>query len=356
MHQQYLLQALALARIGEGFCAPNPSVGAVIVKDHQVIAQGYHVGPGHAHAEIMALQMAGDEAEGATMYVTLEPCCHYGRTPPCTDSLIKCGIGAVHFAVMDPNPKVAGKGQQALITAGIDCEHRPIAEIDDFYRPYCYWSQTKMPWVTCKLAQSLDGKIADSGGQPRKITGERLREFTHLQRLVHDGILTTSRTVLADNPQLNVRLGEKIIGKRVYVLDRTLSSPENMKLLETASQIVLFHGEHVDPNNKAKWTKHQTVILEQIPEKQQRLCLYTILKWIGEQGCHRLWVESGGQCFNQLITEKWVQQAFLYIAPIYLGTMGYSAYEGAWEIAAGACEVQWYGVGQDGVCELYFAS
>ncbi len=350
MHQHYLLQALELAQLGEGFCAPNPSVGAVIVKNNEVIATGYHLGAGQAHAEVMALQAAGEQAQGASIYITLEPCCHFGRTPPCTDALISSGIGHVFYGYADPNPLVEGKSQRLLEAAGIPCQKLQLDEIDDFYEPYAYWMQHKTPWVTCKIAQTLDGKIANSDGTPRIITGRALQEFTHQQRLISDGILTTSRTVLMDDPQMNVRLREKTIAKPVYILDRTLILEPTAKLIATASKVVFFHGEGAEPAKK--WHGMAHVQLQEVPEKNEKLCLDTILQRIGEQGCHRLWVESGGRCFNSLVQRNRVHQAFLYISPQYLGTIGHSLWDGAWDVAAGTCDIQWYGAGRDGICEL----
>src|SRR3990167_2136538 len=170
-HIHRLKQALSLAESQRGFCAPNPSVGALVVKEGELIAEGVHRGPMKPHAEVEAIHHAGNQAEGASLYVTLEPCCHWGRTPPCTDLIVKSRIKAVYYAFQDPNPKVAGQGAKQLQAAGIECHSVELPEVTDFYRSYHYWIREGRPWVTAKLAISLDGKIAGPHGEPVSLTG-----------------------------------------------------------------------------------------------------------------------------------------------------------------------------------------
>ena len=217
-HKHWLLETLQLAKKREGFCAPNPAVGAVVVKNNQLISAGYHYGAGHPHAEVGALDAAGDQAQGADLYVSLEPCCHQGRTPPCTEKIKAAGIARVFFAFLDPNPIVAGRGQAVLKDSGIACEHTPINEINDFYRAYCYWTTHKKPLVTAKLAITADGYVANADGSPLAITGEECRVFTHENRLRSDAILSNTQTIIADDPQMNVRLNNKIVKKPLYLL------------------------------------------------------------------------------------------------------------------------------------------
>src|SRR3990167_3956342 len=206
-------QALSLAQSQRGCCAPNPAVGAVIVKEGQVISTGTHLGSGHPHAEIEALKSLGDQAKGATLIVTLEPCCHFGKTPPCTDQIIKSGIGEVYFVLLDPNPVVAGKGVTALKKAGIRCELIDLPEIRAFYESYIYWINNHRPWVTAKMALSLDGKIAGPDRVSVNITGKALQQLTHQYRQKSDALLTTINTIIHDNPQLNVRLDHTLVNK-----------------------------------------------------------------------------------------------------------------------------------------------
>ena len=148
----------------------------MIVKDDKIVGQGYHHGPGLPHAEVEAIRQAGEQARGATLYVTLEPCCHHGKTPPCTELIIKTGIKQVYYGYRDPNPIVSGKGEQQLRAAGINCEFVEVAEINEFYRSYHHWHQTKLPWLTAKLALSLDGVYATSDHKPIQLTGEQAFE------------------------------------------------------------------------------------------------------------------------------------------------------------------------------------
>jgi len=199
----YLEQALQMAQLRRGFCAPNPSVGAVIVSGETIISRGHHVAAGHPHAEVDALKKLPTVPKDARMFVTLEPCCHYGKTPPCTNAIIEAGIKEVIYAFRDPNPIVAGKGELVLQEAGIDCRQVSHPEIDRFYQSYAYWQANKKPWVTAKLAMTLNGKIAKEKGEPIAITSPALQEVTHQLRKQADGILTTVKTILADDPQLN---------------------------------------------------------------------------------------------------------------------------------------------------------
>src|SRR3989344_2995168 len=166
MYQDYLKRALKLAEKRRGFCSPNPAVGAVVVKDGKIIGEGWHEKAGAPHAEVMALASAGSSAAGGILYVTLEPCSHTGRTPPCTDLIIKTGIKAVYYGFKDSNLTVSGQGEFYLKSAGIACEQIELPEINAFYRSYAHWLKTKKPWVTAKIALSLDEKIASVDGKP----------------------------------------------------------------------------------------------------------------------------------------------------------------------------------------------
>jgi diaminohydroxyphosphoribosylaminopyrimidine deaminase/5-amino-6-(5-phosphoribosylamino)uracil reductase len=219
----YLRKALELAKIHRGFCSPNPSVGAVIVRSGLVVAAGYHTAAGQAHAEIDALRKLPDGgARGATIYITLEPCCHFGRTPPCTDAIKKSGLKRVVYGYRDPNPVMSGKSEAALTTVGIICEHIHLPEINNFYSSYQHWHLTKKPFITAKIALSLDGKIAGKNSEPVRITGAALNELTHYSRKKSDAILTTSVTILQDDPQMNVRSSGQVYAKPLYILDSKL--------------------------------------------------------------------------------------------------------------------------------------
>lgn len=312
--EHYLHLALKEAKKGRGFCAPNPAVGAIIVKNNEVIATGFHQGPGTKHAEIVALDEIGSDAQGATLYVTLEPCCHFGRTPPCVDRIIQSGIKEVYFAYQDPNPLVKGQGAQKLIDAHIKCEQITIPEIDYFYQSYTYWTKTKLPFVTAKLALSLDGKIAGKNGERVQITGPELQQFTHANRFQSDAILTTARTIQIDNPQMNVRVQDKIISKPIYILDRTLKISDDKLIFQTAGNIVLFHEKNVSAT-RLEELKSRNIDCREIPAIENKLDLKLVLQSIGADGCHDLWVEAGSNCFEAFLTQELLQQAFIYIAP-----------------------------------------
>jgi diaminohydroxyphosphoribosylaminopyrimidine deaminase/5-amino-6-(5-phosphoribosylamino)uracil reductase len=345
-HQQYLLMALQLAEEGRGQCAPNPAVGAVIVKNNQVIGRGYHHSAGKAHAEVEAFNHCQENPSGATIYVTLEPCCHWGRTPPCTDSIIRAGIKTVYFGFFDPDPRVVNRGMQTLQAAGVDCFYLPLAEIDVFYTSYHYWQRNKLPWVTAKLALSLDGKIAGENNKRVSITGKIANEFTHLQRKRADAILTTSRTVNIDNPQLNVRIHDKIFSKKIYILDRKLEINKSSEIFKTAKDISIFHAQQIT----AQYANTQ---LHSVPlSNENELNLQEVLKIIGSEGVHDLWVEAGGILFNALLKAQLINKVYLYVALKALGEKATSAFIEASDLFSSAKKITWNTLGRDGVCEI----
>lgn len=351
-HIHYLQQALTLAQKGRGFCAPNPAVGAVIVKNQRVIATGYHSSVGKAHAEAEALkQLSQEESAGSVVYVTLEPCCHQGRTPPCTKLLIERGVKAVYYGFDDPNPLVFRQGRQQLQDAGIDCIHCPLPEIDAFYQSYAYWTKTQYPLVTAKLAMSLDGKIAGLHGKCLPITGKDAELFTHQWRKQSDAILTTVKTVIQDDPQLNVRLGGEILKKPIYILDTHLAFPKNAKLLNTAEKITLFHGENADEKRKDQ-LESKGVHCVPIPLKGDRIAPHEALAYIGQNGIHDLLLEAGGICFESLVLAEQVHRAFVYVALKWLGAEAQSAFSHNTTIFAKAKQLQWRALGEDAICEF----
>ncbi|HUF08901.1 MAG TPA: bifunctional diaminohydroxyphosphoribosylaminopyrimidine deaminase/5-amino-6-(5-phosphoribosylamino)uracil reductase RibD, partial [Rhodothermales bacterium] len=206
-HESYMHRAIELARRGLGTTRPNPLVGAVIVKDDQVVGEGFHARAGGPHAEIEALNHAGSRARGATMYVTLEPCNHHGRTPPCTKAILESGIRRVYFASRDPNPMVEGGGAAFLQSKRVPCEFGPLTkEATDLNRGFFHWVRTGRPWIISKFASSLDGRIATRTGESQWITGPESRLRGHELRREVDAILVGAGTVLADDPLLTVRL------------------------------------------------------------------------------------------------------------------------------------------------------
>lgn len=208
-HQRtgFMKRCIALALKGYGQTSPNPLVGAVVVKKGKIIAEGYHKKAGSPHAEINALKAAGKKASGADLYVNLEPCCHFGRTPPCTDKIIKSGIKRVFFGMKDPNPKVSGNGIRTLKKAGIKVVGPLLPNLcKKLNEPFVKWMSTGFPYVTLKIATTLDGKIADKFGKSKWISNEKTRLYAHWLRAGHDIVMVGSETARRDKPRLNVRL------------------------------------------------------------------------------------------------------------------------------------------------------
>ena len=301
MHETYLKQALALAKPFKGYCAPNPAVGAVLVEQGNIIAEGAHTGPGNPHAEVEAIKRASKITPSTILYVTLEPCSHQGRTPPCVDAIINAGIKTVYFSFKDPNPIIAG--QSVLNEKGIHCEQVEVNDINDFYQSYAYWTKNQKPFVTAKLAMSMDGKIAGQHGKPVLITGSKTNQFTHELRNQSDAILTSARTIINDDPQMNVRLNQTSRSKPLYILNSNLKLPENAKIFETAKSVTVFTPE----------------------ENESYVCLDSLLARVGQDGAHDLFIEAGGKCFNQFIKHNLVHTAYVYVGKKVLGSDALSA-------------------------------
>ncbi len=351
LHNKFLLEALACAKTRKGFCAPNPAVGAILVKDNQVIARGTHFAAGHPHAEVVACEsLSTKEVENSTLYVTLEPCFHWGRTPPCCEFIVNKGIKKVVFSQLDPNPKVAGQGYQFLKDQGVDCLQIDLPEIQTFYESYCYWIQTKRPLVTYKLALSLDAKIADPQGGPVAITGKNANRYTHRQRLQADAVMTTAVTINRDNPSLNVRLGRRHIAKPLYILDTNLTLSPHAKIFKTAASLTLFHSE-VNYEKIANYKK-MGANLYQITRTEEGMSLFEIMQHIGKDGVHDLWIEAGSKLFSSLIHAQMVNKALLYIAPILLGPTAYPAFTQSMDLFNNSKSIRWFKLGKDVATEI----
>ncbi|MCE3239117.1 MAG: ribD [Gammaproteobacteria bacterium] len=350
-HTLYLLQALELAKLHRGFCAPNPAVGAVVTLNDKVLATGYHFAPGLPHAEIDALQKLNNKAVGATIYITLEPCCHWGKTPPCTDALIQSGIKRVVYGYRDPNPLVSDKSAALLQAKGILCEHIALPEINKFYESYQYWHHKKMPFVTAKIALSLDGKIAGKSGERIPITGQELQKFTHTARKTTDAILTTVKTIICDHPKFNARDTNQIIAKPLYVLDSKLQFSSTMSVFKTAQSLTVFYAE--DTQNQLQKLTDLGVRCIQLDKNIQGLDLNQVIKAIGQEGIHDVWVEAGGKCFSALVMQKLVQRALIYIAPRWIGD-GQAAFADDFSLNLEGCKIHWQQLGNDALCDIHW--
>lgn len=350
MHREYLLKALALAEVRRGYCFPNPSVGALVVdRDGKVLAESYHQRVGSSHAEAAALKQLNYPLTGAKLYVTLEPCSHFGRTPPCVDEIIRSHVSEVIFGYKDPNPKVVQANTTEKLRAhGIACHYVPIDEIDAFYQSYYHWTLNKRPFVTAKMAQSFDGRIANSHGQPFQLTGEKANQLTHRLRKQSDILLTTAKTVNADDPALNVRQEDRIEKKPLAIIDQNLTLNPEAKIFSTSECQTIFYRHGLCAPDNSETTSY-------IPIKRvnDKLSLTDIIAYLGETGCHDLWVEAGGQCFSQLLAEQLVDRVYLYISPLWLGRDKPLAYCGSDIFALSDKQtLRWQALGDDMVAVI----
>jgi len=325
----FMQQALQLAKRGRFTTSPNPNVGCVIVNAGEVVGQGWHQKAGEGHAEVNALREAGDKARGATAYVTLEPCSHHGRTPPCCEALIAAGVSRVVVAIQDPNPQVAGRGLHRLRQAGIDVEFGLLAEeAEALNRGFLKRMRTGFPWVQLKMAASLDGRTAMANGESQWITSPAARQDVQAFRAEASAILTTSKTVLADNPSMNVRWseltpeiqtligGEELLRQPIrVVLDRHRQVEEDQVLFAVPDAQTWRVVTEPTEGDSTRWTKTL-----RIPEHQDNIDLVALLMVLGKQDINSVWVEAGATLAGQLLQAGVVDELILYMAPTLMGT------------------------------------
>ena len=320
--RDYMELALELAAKAKGRTTPNPMVGAVIVKDGQIIGQGYHKQAGSPHAEVNALQDAGDMAEGATVYVTLEPCSHYGKTPPCTKALIEAGVGRVVTAMEDPNPLVAGSGLEELAAAGIEVESGLLeTEAQKLNEAFIKYITEEKPFVILKNAMTLDGKIATRTGDAKWISSSDSRQYVHRLRDEVDGILVGIGTVLADNPRLTTRLPNKEGEDPIrIVLDSRLRIPLNYNLItqESEAETIIATTELAD-KEKIKQLKKLGVRVLILPSEDNRVDLDSLLLELGKLEIVSLLVEGGSQISASFLFSGLVDKILYFIAPKIIG-------------------------------------
>jgi diaminohydroxyphosphoribosylaminopyrimidine deaminase/5-amino-6-(5-phosphoribosylamino)uracil reductase len=314
----YMNLALNLASRTLGQTSPNPAVGAVLVKDNQIIGMGAHLKAGEPHAEVHAIRMAGEKAKAATLYVTLEPCSHFGKTPPCADLIVKTGIKKVVIATTDPNPQVAGKGIEKLKKAGIEVEVGLLQqEARELNKVFFYHIQTGLPYVTLKTAISLDGKTATVSGESKWITGEEARADVHRFRHQHDGILVGVNTVLADNPSLTTRLPGGGKNPVRIVLDTHLRTPLTKTIVtEKCAPTWIITGSDVDREREAAF---QQLGVQIIKMDHPQISIKEMLAALGKRGITSLFVEGGAEVHGSFLREQAFQQLISYIAPKLLG-------------------------------------
>jgi diaminohydroxyphosphoribosylaminopyrimidine deaminase/5-amino-6-(5-phosphoribosylamino)uracil reductase len=317
---RHMARALQLAARGLFTTDPNPRVGCVLVRDGQVVGEGWHMRAGEQHAEVHALAQAGTRARGATAYITLEPCCHHGRTPPCTTALIDAGVVRVIAAMKDPNPLVAGNGLKALQLAGIETGSGLLAaEAVQLNPGFVKRMASGLPWVRCKLAMSLDGRTAMASGESRWVSGAAARCDVHRLRARSSAVLTGIDTVLADNPSLNVRLeeaGEPRQPLRV-VLDSQLRMPAGARMLGLpgATRILTVAADA----QKAAALAHGETAVVTLPGQNGRLDLAAVMRYLGEQHMNEIHVEAGSTLCGALLQAGLVDELVIYLAPHLMG-------------------------------------
>ncbi len=322
----HMRAALALARRGLGSTWPNPSVGCVIVKHGRVVGRGLTAAGGRPHAEPAALAMAGGQARGATAYVTLEPCCHWGRTPPCTDALIQAGVTRVVVAARDPDKRVDSQGLARLREAGIEVQEGLLAdEAHEILAGFIQRTTTGRPLVTLKLASTLDGRIATHGGESQWITGPEARRMAHAIRGRHDAIMVGVGTVLADNPELTCRLPgyERRPAVRV-VADSHLRTPLTARLVSTARETPtwMLIRSGTDATRRRAFADLGVTIIE-VPAAAAGVDLAKGLHALGDAGITRLMIEGGGQIAAALLREGLVDRLAWFHAPATMGGDGW---------------------------------
>jgi len=317
--EQYMQQALDLAKTAMGHTSPNPMVGCVVVKNGKLVASGCHERYGEFHAERNALTRCKEDLTGADLYVTLEPCCHQGKTPPCTDIIIERKIGRVFVGALDPNPKVDGGGIKILREHGIEVitgilEQECLALNEIFF----HYITTGLPYVAMKYAMTLDGKIASANGDSKWVTGEKAREHVHFLRKKYSAILAGIDTVLADDPLLNCRTEEGVDPIRV-ICDSHLRLPMDSQIVKTAGKIRTI-AAYTDAEEGTKKKLESTgVELLQISEKNGHVDLEKLIRTLGEKKIDSILVEGGGNIHGSLLQTGLVNRVYAYIAPKLIG-------------------------------------
>ena len=316
-HKDYMRRALKLAERGR--TSPNPMVGAVVVKNGVVIGEGFHPSAGEPHAEIFALRQAGSEARGATMYVTLEPCCHQGRTPPCTKALIEAGIAEAHIAMVDPDPNVASKGIAELEAAGIAVRY-PLCEEDAkrLNEAYIKHRTTGLPLVILKSAMSLDGKIATRTGDSKWITNERSRAYAHKIRSRVDAILVGGNTARADDPSLTARLGREVFYPPRVVVTASGNVPDSLKIVCEPGECIVAAPITAGSESLRKLERAGARILT-LSQVGGRPSVRDLMAQLGKLGYLSVLIEGGGEVAASAFEERVVDKILYFYAPKIIG-------------------------------------
>lgn len=324
--ERYMARALELARRGRFTTTPNPNVGCVIVRGGEIVGEGWHHRAGEPHAEVHALRMAGDKAKGATAYVTLEPCSHHGRTPPCCDALIAAGVSRVVAAMQDPNPQVAGRGLYRLQQAGIEVSHGlMMSEAEALNRGFLKRMRTGFPWIQLKLGASLDGRTAMASGESQWITSAAARRDVQHLRAQSSAILTTSATVLADDPGLTVRWNELNDNVHQQLDESALRQPVRV-VIDSQQRVTPQHRLIAQPGetwlmrseiDQQSWPERVSQIA--VPLRGEQLDLVAMMMLLGQRQINTVWVEAGASLAGALLQAGLVDELIVYMAPKLLG-------------------------------------
>jgi diaminohydroxyphosphoribosylaminopyrimidine deaminase / 5-amino-6-(5-phosphoribosylamino)uracil reductase len=323
-----MAHALRLAARGLGNVWPNPAVGCVIVKDGLIVGRGWTQPGGRPHAEVRALEQAGSQAKGATAYITLEPCAHHGQTPPCTDALIAAKVARVVTALTDPDPRVSGKGHAMLRAAGIAVtEGVMTAEATHLNAGFLKRVTQGLPFVTLKLAASLDGRTATASGESRWITGPEARRKVHVMRLAHDAVMIGSGTALADDPDLTVRDMGAVRQPVRIVMDRLLKLSPDSRLGRTAREhpVWLLHGPSAPEAARKAWAATGATLIE-TPETGSHLDLTAALQTLAQKGITRILNEGGSTVAAALIKAGLVDELAMFTGGVLIGAEGHPAF------------------------------
>lgn len=323
MDYSYMELAISLAKQGEGRVNPNPLVGAVIVKNNRIIGQGYHKQYGGLHAEREAFQNLTENCQGAEMYVTLEPCCHHGKQPPCTDAIIQHGIKTVYIGSADPNPLVSGKGTQILREHGIQVVEQVMkAECDAINPVFFHYIRNKLPYVALKYAMTLDGKTATHTGLSKWITNETARQHVHKLRNYYTGIMVGIGTVIKDDPMLNCRIDQGRNPIRI-ICDSQLRIPLDSQIVKTASTIPTIIATRNDANpQKAIQLREKQISILPLPAHNGHIDLTKLMQELGKREMDGILLEGGGTLSEAMLQAGHIQQLYAYIAPKIFGGSG----------------------------------
>ncbi len=320
MHRAYMRRALSLAALGLGTTAPNPAVGAVVVRDDRIVGEGYHRAAGQPHAEPIALQAAGTQARGADLYVTLEPCCHHGRTPPCTEAILQAGIRRVFYACADPDPRCSGGGHAALVHGGCEVFVGPMTHSARYLnRAYFKHKATGLPYVTLKMAMTADGRVATDDGESKWITGPEARRVVHTMRSQAQVLMVGVGTLLADDPSLTTRIDGECHHCDALIVDTSARTPATARALsrDDGTKCVIACTEAALPAAENLRTAGAELLA--LPEADGHVDLRALMRELGNRDIISVLCEGGPTLAGALIAEQLVDEVVLFVAPKLLG-------------------------------------